>query len=126
MTVRVLISENHAALRSDLRALLRAEPDIEVVGEAQDLATTWRQAAGLRPDIVLLDINMPDLHGFAAITELGRGLPGAHILLLLDGEDQCLINDALAAGAAGCVIIQGADSTLAGAIRRTDRPVHDQ
>lgn len=125
MTTRVLVAEDHAALRADLRALLRAEPGIEVVGEAQDLATTWRQARSLCPDILLLDINLPDLYSFGAISELLRGLPGARIVVLLDGPDQCLVQDALAAGAAGSVILQAANTTLATAIRRAVRQACD-
>lgn len=117
MAIRVLISEDYAPLRADLCMLLRAAADIEVVGEANTLAELCRLARQLLPDIVLLDIDLPDLHSLRAISELRRAVPNTHVLVVINSEDISLIRDALAAGAAGCVISQVADTTLVPAIR---------
>lgn len=117
MRIRILIAENHPVLRAALRALLGAEPDLEVVGEARDMGEVLCLAATLRPDIILLDINLPELQGFQALRRLSRALPSVQILLLTDSEESSLVRDALVAGAVGCVVRQAADSTLVAAIR---------
>ena len=61
--IRVLIADDHGVIRAGLRALLNGEPDVEVVGEATNGQETLRQAADLRPDIILLDVSMPDIDG---------------------------------------------------------------
>jgi len=101
MRIRILIAENHTALRATLRTLLDAEPDLEVVGEAEDLDEMSCLAATLRPDLILLDINLPDLQGFQGLRQLSRALPAVRVLLLTDSEESSLVRDALVAGAAG-------------------------
>jgi two-component system response regulator NreC len=117
MTIRILIAEHHAVLRAALRALLDAEPDFEVVGEAEHMGGVFCLAAALRPEIILLDIGMPDLRGFQALRRLSRKLPTARVLLLTDSAESSLAWDALAAGVAGCVVSQAAETTLVTAIQ---------
>ena len=117
MTIRILIAEHHALLRATLRALLDAEPDFEVVGEAENMSEVFDLAATVRPEIILLDIGMPDLQGFPALRRLSARLPTVQVLLLTDSEESSLARAALAAGVAGCVFSQAAETTLVPAIQ---------
>lgn len=117
MSFRMLIAEGHPALRADLRALLEAEPDLEVAGEADNMRELLHLAGRLCPDIILLDVELPGLQGFEAIRQLCEALPNTQLLLLTDYLDAGLGRDALLAGAAGCVVSRAAASTLAVAAR---------
>lgn len=116
MTIRILIADDHGVLRAGLRALLRAEPDLKVVGEAADGNAVLRLAHELRPDIVLLDVSMPGLGGIETTTRLRRLLPEARILILTIHEDEGLLREAIRAGAAGYIIKRAAESELINAI----------
>ena len=65
--IRILLADDHAVLRAGLRMLLSAEPDLEVVGEAGDGQQALEQAATLQPDVILLDLTMPDMDGLMAL-----------------------------------------------------------
>lgn len=117
MSFRILIAEDHPALRADLRTLLEADPDLEVVGEADDACGMLLLAGRLHPDVILLDMDLPDLRGFEAIRQLSETLGCARVLLLTHYVDDGLVRDALLAGAAGCVVSQSAETTLAVAAR---------
>jgi DNA-binding NarL/FixJ family response regulator len=117
MMIRILIAEDHPVLRAALRALLETEPDFEVVDEAADTDEALRLADQARPDVVLLDLGLPDLRGFGAVRLLRQAPCDSQVLLLMDYEDAGLARDALLAGASGCVISQLADSTLVAAVR---------
>ena len=117
MAIRILLAEDHAALRAALRALLEAERDLEVVDEAGSAGEMLRLVDEVRPDVIVLDIGLPGLHGFEGTHELRQILPETQILVLMDEEDPSLTRDALVAGAADCVSSQAAESTLVTAIR---------
>jgi DNA-binding NarL/FixJ family response regulator len=117
MTVRIVIAEDHAVLCATLRALLDVEPDLEVVGEAANAGEVLCLIDQLRPDVVLLDLVLPDLQGFHTVCQVSRTLPTAHLLLLVDDEDVGVTREALLAGAAGCVVIRAAMTTLVCAVR---------
>lgn len=117
MPVRILIAEDHAALRADLRALLEGEAGLMVVGEARNAAELRSRAGQARPDVILLALDLPGLHGFATVRQLGAELPAAQILLLTHERDPGLGRDALLAGAAGCVHSHEAATTLTVAVR---------
>ena len=104
MPIRILIADDHVLVRSGLRALLRAEPDLEVVGEAGDGAETVRLAAELSPDLVLLDVSMPGESGIATARRLREAQPELAVLFLTMHEEEGLLQEALEAGAAGYVI----------------------
>ena len=96
---RVLVVDDAANLRELLTLLLEVEDDFEVVGTAADGAQALRIAAGLAPDVVLLDLAMPVMDGLAALPELRRQLPKARIVIFSGFEHEALAKQALAAGA---------------------------
>jgi len=115
--IRIVLVDDHAVLRAGLTALLNAEDDMEVVGEAGDGAASLRVAADRQPDVVLLDINMPNMSGLEALAELRKVAPQSRILVLTMHDDQTYLRQVLAQGGAGYVLKQAADSELLTAIR---------
>jgi DNA-binding NarL/FixJ family response regulator len=107
MTVRIVIADDHAIVRGGLRALLEAVEGFELVGEAATAAGAIEAAVRLRPDVVLLDIQMPG-SGIAAAKEISRSAPAVGILMLTMFEDDASVSQSLAAGALGYVL-KGAD-----------------
>ncbi len=117
MSTRVLLADDHAVVRTGLRALLSDEPDIELVGEAEDGYEVLRMAEELRPNLVLMDISMPGQSGMEAMQKLKKELPETHIILLTVHEDEGLLRKAIQTGASGYVIKRAAESELIHAIR---------
>lgn len=115
--IRIFLADDHAVLRAGLKALLNAEPDMEVVGEAGDGQSCIQAATQLRPDVILLDINMPHCNGLEALVELRRQAPLSRILILTMHDDAGYLRQVLAAGGAGYVLKQAADTELLSAIR---------
>lgn len=127
MSTRILIVDDHGVLRAGLRALLSEEQDLEVVGEAADGAHALRQVRFLRPDVVLMDIGLPDTDGLEITRRLLAAHPGARVLILTMHEDSALLHAALEAGASGYVIKRAVEQELVSAIRavvRGDLYVH--
>ena len=121
MPIRVLIADDHAVVRSGLRALLRADVDLEVVGEAGDGEETLRLAETLHPDTVLLDITMPPENGIKTAQRLKEQHPELVVLFLTMHEDAGLLHEALRAGAAGYVIKRAEESEIIQAIHAASR-----
>ena len=121
MPIRILIADDHAVVRSGLRALLRADPDLEVVGEAEDGFETLRLAGTLHPDMVLLDITMPPENGIKTARRLKEAHPELIVLILTMHEDESLLHEALRAGAAGYVIKRAEESEILQAIQTASR-----
>jgi two-component system, NarL family, response regulator NreC len=115
--IRVLIADDHAILRSGLRMLIDAQADMAVVGEAQDGNEAIQIARTTSPDIVILDVTMPERGGLHAIHEILKTKPEARILLLTMHEEVAYLRTALAAGASGYVLKKSVDSDLLSAIR---------
>ncbi|MGW2543478.1 response regulator, partial [Kitasatospora sp. NPDC001574] len=100
MTIRVLVAEDQAAVRAALVMILRAEPDLEVVGQAADGEEAVRLALELRPDVVLMDVQMPRLDGVSATREVVAA-GAAQVLVLTTFDLDEYVYGALRAGAAG-------------------------
>jgi DNA-binding NarL/FixJ family response regulator len=113
---RVLVADDHALTRAGLRALLAEDPDLELVGEA----TTGREAVALtqslRPDLVLMDVRMPDTDGLEATRALKQTDPMTTVLILSMFEDAELLIEAVKAGAAGYVLKTASESGLRSAM----------
>jgi DNA-binding NarL/FixJ family response regulator len=119
--IRILLADDHAVLRAGLRALLAAQPDFEVIGEASDGGEAVRLARALSPDVVVMDIGMPGIGGMDATARLRREVPAVRILILSMHDDQGYLRQALKAGASGYVLKKAADTDLLAAIRAAAR-----
>lgn len=117
MPIRILIADDHVLVRSGVRALLAADTDLEVVGEAGSGEETLRLAAALAPDLVLLDITMQETSGIATAERLKEAHPDLVVLFLTMHEDEGLLHEALRTGAAGYVIKRAEAAELVQAIR---------
>lgn len=115
--IRVFIADDHALLRSGLRLFVAAQPDMEVVGEAGDLAETKRGIAATKPDVLTLDISMPGATGMVSISAIRALDPALRILAVTMHDDPAYVRTALALGAAGYIVKSAADSELISAIR---------
>jgi len=114
---RVLLADDHALVRSGLRALLEAEPDIEVVGEAEDGASVVEASRKLRPDVVLMDLAMPGRGGISATEDLRAECPETRVVILTMHDDEAYVRLAQLAGAAGFVLKKSLATELILAIR---------
>jgi two-component system, NarL family, response regulator NreC len=115
--IRVLIVDDHAVVRSGLRLLLEAEPDIEPVGEAPNAERAVFEALETRPDVVLMDLVMPEKGGIEGMPAVLQSVPDAKVLVLSMQDDPRYVREAFAAGASGYVPKEAADSELVAAIR---------
>jgi DNA-binding NarL/FixJ family response regulator len=120
-TLRLLIAEDHTILRDGLRALFADVPDIEVVGEAADGRAAVRCAAEIRPDLVLMDLSMPNTNGTEAIRAIKRRLPETKIIALTAHKSEEYVRASLEAGADGYVLKDDSRSDLLSAIRSATR-----
>ena len=121
MCIRILIADDHGVLRAGLRALLSSESDIEVVGEAVDGKQTVTLSEELEPDVVLLDVSLPDQSGIEVTRSLKELQPEIRVLILTVHEDEGLLQEAIQAGAAGYIIKRAVESELIDAIRAVSR-----
>lgn len=121
MSIRVLLVDDQALFREGLRTLLSLHEDIKIVGEAGDGQEALEAAARLRPDVVLMDLQMPVLDGAAATRRLKEmGLP-ARVIVLTTFDDDDRVFDGLRAGAVGYLLKDVSSDVLARAIRATSR-----
>ena len=114
---RLLIVDDHALLRAGLRALLAREPDLEVVGEADNGRDAVAVAGSLSPDLVLMDITMPGTNGIEAIASLKRRYPGIRVLVLTIHNTHEYIQESLSAGADGYILKGASQDELRLAVR---------
>lgn len=120
-TIRILIADDHAVLRSGLRLLLQAQDDMAVVGEASGGAQVLALLEELKPDLILLDLSMPGLGGLEMLPLIRRTVPQVRILILTMHDDESYLRQALRDGAAGYVLKRAADTELLSAIRAVMR-----
>ena len=116
--MRILIVDDHEIVRRGVRSLLAAEPDFEVCGEGLDGRHAIEKAKLLRPDVIVMDISMPNLNGLEAAREIRRVLPKAKILILSQHSLPQMIRQAFAAGADGYVVKSAISTELVAALRK--------
>lgn len=115
--LRVLIAEDHQIVREGVKLLVNSQPDMEVVGEAGDGELVLSEAARLSPDIVVMDISMPNVNGLLATKRLRHLYPDLKILTLTRHTDDGYLQQLIGAGANGYVLKQSAPTELINAIR---------
>jgi len=125
--IRILVVDDHPVVRAGLRAVLDAQHDMVVIGEAADGKEALEQAERHRPDIVLLDLALPGIDGLSVLRRIPESVPGAKVVVLTIHEDPVYLRQVLEAGGAGYVVKRAVDIELTGAIRavaRGERYVH--
>src|SRR3954447_13522749 len=115
--IRVLIVDDHAVVRTGIKLMLGAEPDIEPVAEAGSRREAIFAARSTKPDVILLDVVMPDGSGLESIPQLLHEQPEAKVLVLSMQDDPRYVREASAAGASGYVLKEAADVEVVGAVR---------
>jgi len=119
--IRIILADDHTILREGIRSLLEDEPDMVVIGEAEEGQTAVRLALQLEPDVVILDIAMPLLNGLEATRQIKHHKPDIKVLILTMHENEEYIRQLLAAGAQGYILKDTAARELIGAIRSVQR-----
>ena len=119
--IRVIVVDDHSIVRKGIRALLAEEPDIEVVGEADDGAAAVRETLRLRPDVLLMDLVMPRMDGIEAIRRIRNALSETCILVLTSFVSDDKLFPAIRAGAHGYLLKDSEPEDLIAAIRRVHR-----
>jgi DNA-binding NarL/FixJ family response regulator len=117
MTIRVAIADDEALVRGGFRAILDAEPDLDVVAEAADGRQALGVAARFRPDVIVMDIRMPELDGLAATRQLRTTHPAVRVLIVTTFDLDEYVYDALLAGAAGFLLKDARPTELITAVR---------
>ncbi len=114
---KVLIADDHAIVRAGLRAVLHSEPSLELVGEATGGYESVELVGKTHPDILVLDLSMPDLDGIAVTRRLKPQWPDLRILILTIHEDEALLREAIKSGASGYILKHAAEAELLSAIQ---------
>jgi two-component system, NarL family, response regulator LiaR len=116
---RLLIADDHDLVREGLLAVLEGEPDLQVVGEARNGKEAIEMARQLRPDLVLMDVRMPEMDGLAATRAIKEELPQTSVVMVTMHENPDYLLEAIRAGAAGYILKDAAGERLVEAVRRT-------
>lgn len=119
-TITVLLAEDHTIVREGFRRMLELDPDLKVIGEAQDGRQAVAMARKLNPDVVLMDIAMPHLNGLEATRQLLKAQPGIRILILSAHNDDAYVTDAITSGAKGFLLKQTSARDVCQAIREVN------
>jgi two-component system, NarL family, response regulator NreC len=117
VSVRVMLVDDHAILRSGLRRVLEAEDDIEVVGEAESADRAVFEALSSTPDVVVMDVVMPGKSGIEGLPALLQAAPEARVLVLSMQDDPHYVREAFDAGASGYILKEAADTEVVAAVR---------
>ena len=115
--IRVLVADDHRLFRDGLRALLNSAPDLEVVGEAGDGEEVVEKASAVRPDVILMDLQLPGLNGVEATRRILRSQPNVNVLVLTMFEDTDTVLAAMRAGARGYILKDTDEEALLRSVR---------
>jgi len=115
--ITVLLAEDHETVRQGIRLLLESQPDILVVAEAASGVDAVQHCKTTQPNVVVLDISMPEMNGLAAAKAIKMAVPHAAIVVLTRHDDDAFVQELMAAGASGYVLKQSRSSELLSAIR---------
>ena len=119
MSIRILLADDHKIMREGLRSLIEKNPDMEVVAEAENGRTAVQLVRRLRPDVVIMDVGMPDMNGMEATRRIIDQLPGVKVVALSIHSDKRFVAGMLSAGASGYLLKDCAFEELEHAIRAT-------
>jgi DNA-binding NarL/FixJ family response regulator len=114
---RILLADDHAVVRQGFARILQGEADLEVVGEASDGREAVQKSIELKPDIVIMDVSMPELNGIEATRRLQKDHPRIRVLALSMHKDNVFVREILRAGAAGYLLKDAIDQELLTAVR---------
>lgn len=117
MKIKVMIVDDHTVIRSGLSMLINSQEDMEVIGAAENGREAYEQALALNPDVIVMDLNMPEENGLSATKRIKDKLPDIEILILTMHDDKEYLFEVLKAGASGYILKSAKDSDLMTAIR---------
>ncbi len=117
MSIRILLADDHQLFREGLRSLLKDEPDMQVIAQADNGRAAVQQASDLKPNVVVMDISMPDMNGMEATRQIASRVPGTKVLGLSMHSDRRFVQGMLKAGAYGYLLKDCANEELVRAIR---------
>ena len=115
--LRVFLADDHAVVREGLKALINGQAGMEVVGEAADGRTACARAREMRPDVVVMDVSMPEMNGVQATRQLRSQCPDVKVLALTVHEERSYLRDLIEAGAAGYILKRSAAEDLVHAVQ---------
>lgn len=115
--LRIILAEDHKTVREGIKILINSEPDMEIIGEAGDGEAAIKMTAELNPDIVIMDVSMPEMNGLKATKRLKREFPDVKVLTLTRHTDDGYLQQLIQAGSNGYVLKQSAPTELIRAIR---------
>jgi len=118
---RILLADDHSVVRSGFRLILNQQPDLEVVGEAASGTEAVRQTLALKPDLVIMDVGMPDINGVEATRRIIEQCPDCKVLILSMHRDSVYVRETLRAGAKGYLLKDSIDEDLVNAVRAVAR-----
>lgn len=116
-TLRLFLADDHPVLREGIKALVDAQPDMEVIGEAGDGETAWQRACELRPDLVIMDVSLPRLSGAQATARIKQQCPQVRVLVLSVHDEAVYLRELMEAGASGYVLKRVVAEELIRAVR---------
>jgi two-component system, NarL family, response regulator NreC len=116
-TIRIVLADDHAVVRSALRMLLDAEQDLEVIAESGDVETTIRYVRGHKPDVLILDLNMPGGPSLQAVPQITEASEDTKVVILTMQSEPVFAREAMQAGVCGYILKEAADSELVKAVR---------